>query len=123
MTGAQSFATFEAILNNATTLNTGFVVLEHDLYAQTVDLAIGYTLPAAQSFTPALTVSLALHLPTVAYSMWCYSSILLATATGSQPRTFTVKVIKINHSLMPTPPLPAVLVVVLVVPQKPAVLR
>ncbi|KAF8552420.1 hypothetical protein OG21DRAFT_128302 [Imleria badia] len=55
VTGPQSFATFQAILNNATTLNTGFVVLEHDLYAQTVDLAIGYTLPAAESFNPPLT--------------------------------------------------------------------
>lgn len=33
-----------------------FVVLEHDLYAQTVDLAIGYTLPAALNFTPTLKV-------------------------------------------------------------------
>lgn len=56
--GSQSFATFQAILNNATTLSTGFIVLEHDLYAQTVDLAIGYTLPAAESFNPPLTVSL-----------------------------------------------------------------
>ncbi|KIJ20949.1 carbohydrate esterase family 4 protein [Paxillus involutus ATCC 200175] len=56
VTGPQSFATFEAILSNATTLNTGFIVLEHDLYAQTVDLAIGYTLPAAMTFTPALTL-------------------------------------------------------------------
>ncbi|KAG9312991.1 carbohydrate esterase family 4 protein [Chiua virens] len=53
--GSQSFATFQAILNNATMLNTGFVVLEHDLYAQTVDLAIGYTLPAAETFNPPLT--------------------------------------------------------------------
>lgn len=56
VTGPQSFATFEAILGNATMLNTGFVVLEHDLYAQTVDLAIGYTLPAAMNFTPTLTL-------------------------------------------------------------------
>ncbi|KAG2157813.1 carbohydrate esterase family 4 protein [Suillus bovinus] len=56
VTGSQSFATFEAILSNATMLNTGFVVLEHDLYAQTVDLAIGYTLPAAMNFTPTLTL-------------------------------------------------------------------
>ncbi|KAI9464215.1 carbohydrate esterase family 4 protein [Boletus coccyginus] len=55
VTGAQSYATFQAILNNATTLNNGFIVLEHDLYAQTVDLAIGYTLPAAQSFNPPIT--------------------------------------------------------------------
>lgn len=56
VTGTQSFATFEAILGNATMLNTGFVVLEHDLYPQTVDLAIGYTLPAAMNFTPTLTL-------------------------------------------------------------------
>ncbi|KAF8845053.1 carbohydrate esterase family 4 protein [Paxillus ammoniavirescens] len=56
VTGPQSFATFESILSNATTLDTGFVVLEHDLYAQTVDLAIGYTLPAAMTFNPALTL-------------------------------------------------------------------
>lgn len=37
--------TFEAILNNASQLDTGFVVLEHDLYQQTVDVAIGYVLP------------------------------------------------------------------------------
>ncbi|KAI6149879.1 carbohydrate esterase family 4 protein [Pisolithus tinctorius] len=54
--GSQSFATFQAILNNATLLDTGFIVLEHDLYPQTVDLAIGYTLPAALNFTPHLTM-------------------------------------------------------------------
>lgn len=42
--------------------------MEHDLYAQTVDLAIGYTLPAAEAFNPPLTVSLAIHSSTVAYS-------------------------------------------------------
>jgi peptidoglycan/xylan/chitin deacetylase (PgdA/CDA1 family) len=56
VTGAQSYATFESILSNATTLDNGFIVLEHDLYAQTVDLAIGYTLPAAMSFNPTLTL-------------------------------------------------------------------
>ncbi|KAL4061879.1 carbohydrate esterase family 4 protein [Scleroderma citrinum] len=56
VTGSQSFATFQAILTNATLLNTGFIVLEHDLYSQTVDLAIGYTLPAAMSFNPHLTM-------------------------------------------------------------------
>ncbi|KAH7914609.1 carbohydrate esterase family 4 protein [Hygrophoropsis aurantiaca] len=56
VTGPQSFATFEAILGNATLLDTGFVVLEHDLYPQTVDLAIGYTLPAAMNYNPKLTL-------------------------------------------------------------------
>ncbi|ODN95829.1 chitin deacetylase [Cryptococcus wingfieldii CBS 7118] len=45
-TGASSYATFEKILNEyAPQLDNGFVVLEHDLYQQTVDLAVGYILP------------------------------------------------------------------------------
>jgi len=40
---------FEQILNNASALDTGFIVLEHDLYPQTVDLAIGYILPGAMA--------------------------------------------------------------------------
>ncbi|KAJ7117603.1 hypothetical protein C8R44DRAFT_198842 [Mycena epipterygia] len=50
--GPTSFATFEAILGNATTLDTGFCVLEHDLYEITVDLAMGYTLNAALTNNP-----------------------------------------------------------------------
>jgi len=45
-------AIFETILNNATTMDTGFIVLEHDLYEITVDLAIGYTLNAAVTHNP-----------------------------------------------------------------------
>ena len=73
MTGEQSFDTFEYILDNATVIDTGFavslipkalainnylrfIVLEHDLYQQTVDMAVGYTLPSALNFTPHLTV-------------------------------------------------------------------
>jgi len=51
-TGLQSYATFESILNNATTLDTGFIVLEHDLFEITVDLAVGYTVPSALSHNP-----------------------------------------------------------------------
>ena len=41
---------FEEILNvYVPKLDTGFIVLEHDLYQQTVDLAIGYVLPMAIS--------------------------------------------------------------------------
>ncbi|KAF8305092.1 glycoside hydrolase/deacetylase [Clavulina sp. PMI_390] len=40
---------FENILNNASVLDTGFIVLEHDLYPQTVDVAIGYVLPDAMA--------------------------------------------------------------------------
>lgn len=39
-----------------------FVVLQHDLYEVTVDMAIGYTLNAAQTHNPAFTVSLWVHL-------------------------------------------------------------
>ncbi|KAJ6581925.1 hypothetical protein B0H19DRAFT_929585 [Mycena capillaripes] len=52
ITGPDSFAAFENILGNASTLDTGFCVLEHDLYEMTVDLAIGYTLNAALTHNP-----------------------------------------------------------------------
>ncbi|KAH8927198.1 carbohydrate esterase family 4 protein [Atractiella rhizophila] len=38
---------FNNILNGANTIDTGFIVLEHDLYQQTVDLAIDVVLPQA----------------------------------------------------------------------------
>jgi hypothetical protein len=38
---------FDTILQTANTLNTGFIVLAHDLYQQTVELATGYILPSA----------------------------------------------------------------------------
>jgi len=52
VTGEQSFATFQSILGNASTLNTGFIVLQHDLYEITVDMATGYTLNAALNANP-----------------------------------------------------------------------
>ncbi|KZO90422.1 carbohydrate esterase family 4 protein [Calocera viscosa TUFC12733] len=40
--------TFDQVLfQDAPALNSGFIVLEHDLYQQTVDLAVGYVLPNA----------------------------------------------------------------------------
>ncbi|RPD59083.1 hypothetical protein L226DRAFT_553741 [Lentinus tigrinus ALCF2SS1-7] len=51
-TGTESFATFESILGNASTMDTGFIVLEHDLFEITVDLAVGYTLDAALTHNP-----------------------------------------------------------------------
>jgi len=54
--GPQSFATFQSILTNASSLPTGFIVLQHDLYEQTVDLAIGYTLNAALTHNPPFTL-------------------------------------------------------------------
>jgi len=37
---------FDDILSTAQTINTGFIVLSHDLYQQTVELATGYLLPS-----------------------------------------------------------------------------
>lgn len=73
--GTYSFSTFETILDDASTLDTGlvlvpfllicarscyasrFIVLEHDLFEITVDLAVGYTLDAALNHNPKFTVS------------------------------------------------------------------
>jgi hypothetical protein len=54
ISGNQSVLAFEQILTNATSLDTGFIVLEHDLFETTVDLAVGYTLNMAQSYQPKL---------------------------------------------------------------------
>lgn len=37
-------------------MDTGFIVLEHDLFAQTVDLATGYILPAGLANDPKLNI-------------------------------------------------------------------
>jgi peptidoglycan/xylan/chitin deacetylase (PgdA/CDA1 family) len=44
------------IVGNASTLSTGFIVLEHDLFEQSVDMAVGYILPDALATTPKLTI-------------------------------------------------------------------
>ncbi|OBZ74246.1 Chitin deacetylase [Grifola frondosa] len=56
VTGVQQYATFENILGNASVMDTGFIVLQHDLYEITVDLAIGYTLNTALSHNPPFTL-------------------------------------------------------------------
>ncbi|KAF8630464.1 hypothetical protein AX15_002913 [Amanita polypyramis BW_CC] len=56
VTGLQSYATFQTILNNATQLDTGFIVLQHDLFQITVDLAVGYTLDSALNHNPKLNL-------------------------------------------------------------------
>lgn len=43
-------------MGNATSLNTGFIVLEHDLFQQSVQIATGYILPDALARTPKLTL-------------------------------------------------------------------
>ncbi|KAJ7698950.1 hypothetical protein B0H17DRAFT_1049768 [Mycena rosella] len=54
--GLTSFANFESILGNASIMDTGFIVLAHDLYEITVDMAIGYTLNAALTSNPPFTL-------------------------------------------------------------------
>jgi len=49
LSSAEVLNSFDTILDTASTLNTGFIVLAHDLYQQTVDLAVGYVLPDAQA--------------------------------------------------------------------------
>jgi hypothetical protein len=47
-TGPSALSKFETILNDyVPMLNSGFIVLQHDIYQQTVDLAVGYILPMA----------------------------------------------------------------------------
>lgn len=46
-TGVSSLSKFRSILQTAESMNTGFIVLSHDLYQQTVDLAVGYMIPQA----------------------------------------------------------------------------
>ena len=45
------------IMNNATSIDNGFIVLEHDLYEQTVELATGYILPEALAHQPAFNLT------------------------------------------------------------------
>ncbi|KAG8697886.1 chitin deacetylase [Ceratobasidium sp. 395] len=43
---------FNSLLDRASSLSTGFVSLQHDLYAQTVNMAVGYFLPAGTTHKP-----------------------------------------------------------------------
>lgn len=47
---------FDGILATAPGLGSGFIVLEHDLYPQTVEIAVDYIIPEALSFEPKLKV-------------------------------------------------------------------
>jgi len=59
--GTSSYAAFNKILTKATSLDTGFIVLQHDLYQETVDLAVGYILPDAISHDPKFALSSVNH--------------------------------------------------------------
>ncbi|KAI0095263.1 carbohydrate esterase family 4 protein [Irpex rosettiformis] len=53
---SQVLQNWEDIIGNASQIKTGFIVLEHDLFAQTVDIATGYILPAALANNPKLDI-------------------------------------------------------------------
>jgi hypothetical protein len=48
---------WENIMQNVMTMNTGFIVLEHDLFQQTVEVATGYILPDALARQPKLNIT------------------------------------------------------------------
>lgn len=47
---------WEHILGNATTRDTGFIALEHDLFQQSVEVATGYILPDALAHNPPFNI-------------------------------------------------------------------
>lgn len=50
VTAVEAYNNFENFLDNATsTMTTGFIVLAHDLYQQSVELAVDYILPQVVS--------------------------------------------------------------------------
>lgn len=51
-TSTQVLNNWESIIGNATTIDHGFIVLEHDLFQQSVDIATGYILPDALAHNP-----------------------------------------------------------------------
>ena len=56
ITPEQVLNNWESIIGNATVIDTGFIVLEHDLFQQTVEIATGYILPDALAYQPKLTI-------------------------------------------------------------------
>ncbi len=74
----QAVQSFTDILGNSTLIETGFIVLEHDLFPQEVELGVGYFLPAAQSFQPKLTLK-----PIGACQGWPETNMYLETTTNT----------------------------------------
>jgi len=52
----QVLQNWKNIIGNATTRNSGFIVLEHDLFQQSVEVATGYILPDALAHNPPFTI-------------------------------------------------------------------
>ncbi|KAK7468661.1 chitin deacetylase [Stygiomarasmius scandens] len=55
-TSEQVLNNWEAIMGNASTKDDGFIVLEHDLFVETVELATGYILPQALAHQPPFNI-------------------------------------------------------------------
>ena len=53
----QVLANWENIITNAMSMNEGFIVLEHDLFQQTVEVATGYILPDAIARQPKFNIT------------------------------------------------------------------
>jgi len=56
-TAPQVIQNWEYIMANVSTLSTGFIVLEHDLFEQTVQIATGYILPDALATVPKFNIT------------------------------------------------------------------
>lgn len=52
MSSQQVIQNFENIVTSAAQIKTGFIVLEHDLFEQSVEVATGYILPDALANNP-----------------------------------------------------------------------
>lgn len=53
----QVLQNWEYILGNVTSMNNGFIVLEHDLFEESVEVATGYILPDALAHNPPFTIA------------------------------------------------------------------
>ncbi|PFH51851.1 carbohydrate esterase family 4 protein [Amanita thiersii Skay4041] len=98
VTGLQSYATFQTILSNATSIDTGFIVLQHDLFAITVDLAIGYTLDAALNHNPKF------NLKPIGQCMKLPTSDLYLESTTNKTFPYTNHTVDINGDGKPESP-------------------
>ncbi|TIB15518.1 hypothetical protein E3P92_01649 [Wallemia ichthyophaga] len=56
VTTNKSYETFEKILDSSDEMDHGFIVLQHDLYQQAVELAVAYVLPDALQRQPELNL-------------------------------------------------------------------
>lgn len=56
VSAASVVSNFSNILDRASNLNTGYIVLEHDLYKQSVELAVDVVLPMALAHSPKQTL-------------------------------------------------------------------